>query len=235
MPPPPHPGAVAVECYGRQAERGGGWISFQADAAGKKAPEVVELKPNTTGIWCTELAVAAGGKKGAKGDTGAAGAASLTLVQHQQFNLYKDIGGETAKLTRYVKGLKAGTVVVVSIADTACAKSRPLGPAVYEALGQLGAWPLLAQTTKKPTKAQALASMAPIEYRQAWALIGYKGAPPGTAVCAMGTRSTLLRLEATFGVDGGEGAAARTCIRAKNEDLCSIIDVVTGGGQDSAV
>ena len=49
-----------------------------------------------------------------------------------------------------------GRIVAVSIADTACAKSRPLGAKVYEALRRLG----------------AATDMPAIEYRQAWALIG---------------------------------------------------------------
>ena len=66
----------------------------------------------------------------------------------------------------------------MSIADTACAKSRPLGANVYESLRRLG----------------AAADMPAIEYRQAWALVGFKGAQPGTAVHSMGMRSTLLRV-----------------------------------------
>ena len=75
-------------------------------------------------------------------------------------------------------------------------------------------------------------TMEPVLYRQAWALIGCKGAAPGSACSAMGKRSTLLRLEATFGFDKSSG-----CVRivAKKEDQTSIIDVVTGGGQDCAV
>jgi len=125
MPPPSHPGAVAVECYGRQAERGGGWVSFAPGGAGAAAT-VVDLKPNTTGIWCTELALTAGGGKSG----GGGGGARMALVAHEQFNLYKDLAGETSRFAKYVCGLAAGAVVVVSIADTACAKSRPLGPKV---------------------------------------------------------------------------------------------------------
>ena len=116
-------------------------------------------------------------------------------------------------LKTYLDGLDAGAIVIVSIADTACAKSRPLGKGVYEALTLIG----------------AAANMEPILYRQAWALIGFKGAEPGTAVTAMGKRSTLLRLEATFAFR--EGAVV---IESRKEDQTSIIEVVTGGGQDTA-
>ena len=46
--------------------------------------------------------------------------------------------------------------MAVSIADTACAKSRPLGAKLYDSLRKLG----------------AATDMPAIEYRQAWALIG---------------------------------------------------------------
>ena len=230
MPPPRHPGAVAVECFGRQAERGGGWISYAA--TGTSPPERVELKPNTTGIWCTELELSAT-PAAAKGSVSKAVAETLqqppqlSLIGHRQFNLYKDLAKETAKLAAYVSSLPEGRVVVVSIADTACAASRPLGPQVYAALQQLG----------------AASDMEPILYRQAWALIGWKGATPGSAVHSMGQRATLLRLEATFALQPssgpGKGSKAssqlETVLVNKKKDSTSIVDVVTGGGQDCAV
>jgi retron-type reverse transcriptase len=63
-------------------------------------------------------------------------------------------------------------------------------------------------------------------------MVGYKGCAPGGALTAMGTRSTLLRLDATFGVDK---AKKTTMAVKKKADLTSIIDVVIGQGQDSAV
>ena len=73
----------------------------------------------------------------------------------------------------------------------------------------------------------------PVRRDQAWALIGYKGAPPGTALTTMGARSTLLRLEARFARVAGPAGAVSLC--AKKEGLTSIADVVTGGNQDCAV
>jgi hypothetical protein len=228
MSPPSRPGAVAVECFGRQAERGGGWVSFATTGAAGSKPELVELKPNTTGLWCTELALTAtpGAKPGPSTAAPAITAVQLSLVGHRQFNLYKDLAKETASLAAYVAALPAGRVVVISIADTACAAKRPLGPKVYEALQQLG----------------ADANMAPIAYRQAWALIGWKGATPGSAVHSMGQRATLLRLEAMFALQpsvpgkGGAGAGEHaTVLVSQKEDRTSIVDVVTGGGQDCAV
>ena len=52
------PGDVAVECYGRQAERGGGWMAFH----GAKGVETLELTPNSVGIWVAELAFDGSGK-----------------------------------------------------------------------------------------------------------------------------------------------------------------------------
>ena len=46
---------VGVECYGRQAEKGGGWVSFVPDAG--MSAHIINLKPNTTGVWCTEFGV----------------------------------------------------------------------------------------------------------------------------------------------------------------------------------
>lgn len=242
MPAPSHAGAVAVECYGRQAERGGGWVSFvggddagggggggkRKKAGGKKA-ELVELRPNSTGVWVTELELLQPSAASASASMSTwAEASGIRLRQHEQFNLYKDLTGETKRLSSYISSLPKGRIIVVSIADTACAKSRPIGAKVYEALRKVG----------------AAADMPAIEYRQAWALLGYKGAPEGAAVQSMGMRSTLLRLEATFAFKCdaagntkkvGAWSEKQVAIKNSKEDLTSIIDVVTGGGQDCAV
>ncbi len=202
-------GAVAVECYGRQAARGGGWFAY-APGGGAEAAKL-ELKENSVGIWLAELALRAGG-----GGAGAGGGARLELKSHERINLYKD-PPELAKLQKRVAQMPAGAPVLLGIADTACAAKRPLGKAVYACLRELG----------------APADMPPIEYRKAWAMIGFKGAAPGAALTAMGTRSTLLRLDATFARDAATGATSLA--RAEPPDLTNIIDVVTGGGQDCAV
>ena len=62
-------------------------------------------------------------------------------------------------------------------------------------------------------------------------MIGFKGASPGAAQTAMGTRSTLLRLDATLSSSG----KATNMSKKGNADLTSIIDVCIGTGQDSAV
>ena len=190
---------------------------------------MVELRPNSTGVWVTELELLQPSAASASASMSTwAEASGIRLRQHEQFNLYKDLTGETKRLSSYISSLPKGRIVVVSIADTACAKSRPIGAKVYEALRKVG----------------AAADMPAIEYRQAWALLGYKGAPEGAAVQSMGMRSTLLRLEATFafkcdaaGNTKKVGAWSEKQVSIKNskEDLTSIIDVVTGGGQDCAV
>jgi hypothetical protein len=106
-------------------------------------------------------------------------------------------------------------LIISGIADTACAAKRPLTAAAYALLAQFG----------------APKDMPKIEYRAAWAMIGYKGCPPGAAAVAMGDRSTLLRLDCSIKRQGG----TTTLVKLAEPSLLSIIDVVTGGGQDCAV
>lgn len=194
-------GDVAIECFGRQAERGGGWMAFKAEP--DKPATVLELKENSVGIWCAELEWADRGEK-------------LKLKKHDRLNFYANLNSATRELQRRVKAMNHGTPVILGIADTAAAASRPLTKAVYTALQQLG----------------APSDMPAIEYRAAWALIGFKGAAPGDALTAMGTRSTLLRLDATFSLDAQGNTKLMKHVQP---DLTSIIDVVTGGGQDEPV
>ena len=56
------------------------------------------------------------------------------------------------------------------------------------------------------------------------------GGDYGTALTAMGKRSTLLRLHCTFATKNG-----RTEMATREVVDTNIIDVVTGGGQDCAV
>ena len=182
---------VAVECYGRQADRGGGWMAFH----GINGVETLQLTPNSVGIWCAELQFV--------GD-------KLALVSHKRLDFYNKREKATAEFQKQVEKMKDGTPVLLGIADTACAASRPLGQGVYNTLYKLG----------------APKDMPKIEYRAAWAFIGYKGAKAGTAQHAMGTRSTLLRLDASIPKKGS--------LVKKDVDNTSIIDVCIGTGQDSA-
>jgi hypothetical protein len=145
--------------------RGGGWMSFRANADdGKGKATVVELKPNMTGFHAVQLklcktAVAGGAagmmgmfsKKAAPAPAPAAAAAAgagahpqaLQMVsQHtdkQRFNLYKDTEKECTRFCSWVDKLPKGRVVLICITDTAMAASRPLPKRLYTALAQLGA------------------------------------------------------------------------------------------------
>lgn len=202
-------GDVAVECFGRQAEKGGGWMAFNGRDG---VAEVLDLKENSVGIWYLQLNWTRNGQ--------------LELAKHDRLNFYANMGAALRELQKRIREMPSGSPVVLGIADTAVAASRPLTKAVYETLHTLGA-PL---------------DMPAIQYRAAWAMIGFKGAKPGQALTAMGTRSTLLRLDATFtrqqrrAGDDDHSSIFETSVRArKPPDLTSIIDVVTGGGQDEAV
>merc|ERR1712072_1028458 len=113
-------GDVAVECYGRQADRGGGWMAFH----GINGVETLQLTPNSVGIWCAELQFVDG---------------KLALVSHKRLDFYNKREKATAEFQKQVEKMKDGTPVLLGIADTACAASRPLGQGVYNTLYKLGA------------------------------------------------------------------------------------------------
>ena len=194
------PGAVSLECYGRQAERGGGWVAFNAGR--DSGVERLVLTPNSVGIWVSELRWTT--KR------------QLALARHERLNFYANVVKAMRQLQKMIGEMPEGTPVLMSIADTAFAASRPLPKEFYKTMEILG----------------ASESMPKLEYRVAWGFIGFKGCVPGKAVTAMGQRSTLLRLEGRFKLTK-EGKTA--LIAEAEPDLTSIIDVVTGGGQDCAV
>lgn len=160
--------------------RGGGWFSFQSDPSGKSEPTIVELEPNRTGFHVLELEIDSTQKLVLKN----------AFVNKTRFNIYKDEIKETARFAKWIESLPAGRIVMITITDTAIAAKRPPGKALYEALQLLGA-----STT-----------MERIGYRQPFAMIGMKGAPPGTASQAMDKTKILLRMEGTF--VHGKGSAA---------------------------
>lgn len=84
----------------------------------------VELPKNRTGLWVAALKLETSG---------------LSLVSMERFDVYKDTSSETSALVKFVDALPVGAVVLVSITDTAVAKTRPLSRALYDALGALGA------------------------------------------------------------------------------------------------
>jgi hypothetical protein len=64
---------------------------------------------------------------------------AFTHISTERFNLYKDTDAESKRWVKWVDKLPVGRVVVICITDTAMARTRPLGEAVYEALRKLGA------------------------------------------------------------------------------------------------
>jgi hypothetical protein len=199
-----HPGALSVECYGRQAERGGGWMAFNED--GKDKVTKVAMTPNSTGIWMAQLKFT-----GTTGDD----TNLLEMGKFERLNFYADVNKATAHLKKCLGAMPEGSPVVFGIADTACAAKRPITAAAYALFEQFGA-PF---------------DMPKIEYRAAWAMIGYKGCVPGQAAVAMGDRSTLLRIDCS-----AQRIKGKTILKKlAAPSLLSIIDVVTGGGQDCAV
>eukprot|EP00939_MAST-03C_sp_MAST-3C-sp1_P005413 g5413.t1 len=160
---------------GRSAASVGAEEKGEGGTAGDEDDDTVatiELEGNRVGIWVAQFRLVP--------DT-----FDLKHVSTQRFNFYQNLPGETASFCSYVRSLKKNDIVVATITDTAAARTRPLGVAVYEALRRLG----------------APGDMLPIKYRQAWSLVGYKGAEWGDAIVAQGSRSTLLRLEVQFGFD----------------------------------
>jgi len=73
----------------------------------------VELPKNRVGLWFLELDLKPSG--------------ALACVALERFDLYNDQGGAQAKAFHaHVKALPEGRVVLISITDTAMAKTRPL-------------------------------------------------------------------------------------------------------------
>ena len=169
-PPKRGSGALSVETNGYAAGRGWGWIAWASGPRG--AVETQHFKKNATGIHVVEL-----------DGVGRAGAVHFDLVAVHRFNLYQDTAGETARFAKWVAALPARRVVGVCITDTAMAKTRPLGAPVYAAFRALG----------------APASLTLIGYREPFAFLGWKGAPPGAAAVALDAKKQskqLLRLDA---------------------------------------
>ena len=129
----------------------------------------IQLPKNRVGLWFLDLE-----HKQASG--------ALKCVALERFDLYNQVDAQTAAFRAYVDALPAGRVVLISITDTAMAKTRPLPRAVYDTLRLLGA----------PDHVE------PIGYRMPFAFIGVKGAPPGTAALALDKTKVILRLEATI-------------------------------------
>jgi hypothetical protein len=183
-PPPAGSGVVAVECNGYAAGRGSGWVSWQPPTPGGAAV-VVRFPKNKTGLHVVELQVV----------SNKSSFVGFAQVSVQRFDLYKDTEKESKRWAAWVSGLPLGRVVCVCITDTAMAKTRPLPPAVYDALRALGAPP----------------SLTLIGYREPFAFVGACGLAPGTAAAALDPKKqskTLLRVHATLALSSSAASAA---------------------------
>ena len=217
-PPPSAPGAVGVECNGYSAGKGAGWFSFVRGRAAKKAridsffkpkapaaklgpatwdapkrtnpvstnlevkPTVddaglvtIQLPKNRVGLWFLELEEKNGG---------------LRCVALERFDLYNKVEAQAEAFHAHVARMPAGRVALVSITDTAMAKTRPLPKLVYDTLRLLGGED----------------HIEPIGYRMPFGFVGVRGAAAGTAICALDKTKVILRLEGSV-VRRGDGVA----------------------------
>jgi len=177
-------GALSVETNGYAAGRGWGWIAWQTCPKGGNVVEIEKFKKNATGIHVVELAIVPPKAKGH--------VVTFKLRKVHRFDLYKDTTSESARFKKWVQKLPPSTVVGVCITDTAMAKTRPLGPDVYQAFKGLG----------------APESLTLIGYREPFAFLGWKGAKKGDAALALDAKKqskALLRLDATIAM-GKNGA-----------------------------
>lgn len=215
-PPPSAPGCVGVECNGYSAGKGAGWFSFVQGRKAKKAritsffkPKVpkklgpvtwdapkrtnpvstnleapptvdddgvvtIALPKNRVGLWFLDLEE----KNGA-----------LKCIALERFDLYNKVEAQAQAFHAYVEAMPEGRVALVSITDTAMAKTRPLPKLVYDTLWLLGGED----------------QIEPIGYRMLFGFVGVRGAKAGSAVCALDKTKVILRLEAK--IVRGEGVA----------------------------
>ncbi|KAH8051990.1 hydrolase [Aureococcus anophagefferens] len=157
----------------------------------------VELPKNRVGLWYLEL------------DPKPSGA--LQCCALERFDLYNDATFvQSDAFHAHVAALPPGRVVLISITDTAMAKTRPLPKKVYDTLRLLGA----------PDHIE------PIGYRMPFAFIGARGAAPGAASLALDKTKVILRLEASAKRDG-DGAVV---IADQNEERTDITEPVLTSG-----
>ena len=206
-PPPAARGAVAVDCAGYACGRGSAWFAFQPGDGPAKPPTRLDCAKNSVGLHVLELEMRKpitaffGGGAAGGGDDGRRLTRAAGKANPRRYDVYNDASGAVAdEFCARVRGLPPGRVVVVTIADSAIAKTRPLPPRVYDALRALGA-----------PRAE---EMTTIGYRNPFAFIGVKGAPPGSyeeafAIDVRAQSKCVLRVSATVVVVGGaRGLAA---------------------------
>ena len=211
--------SAQVECNGYSAGKGAGWFSFVRGRAAKraridaffkpKAPAAklgpatwdppkrtnpvstnLEVKPtvddaglvtiqlpkNRVGLWFLELEEKNCG---------------LRCVALERFDLYNKVEAQAEAFHAHVARMPAGRVALVSITDTAMAKTRPLPKLVYDTLRLLGGED----------------HIEPIGYRMPFGFVGVRGAAAGTAICALDKTKVILRLEANVRRGDGDGVA----------------------------
>ena len=244
-PPPSAPGAVGVECNGYSAGKGAGWFSFVRGRAAKKAridsffkpkapaaklgpatwdapkrtnpvstnlevkPTVddaglvtIQLPKNRVGLWFLELEEKNGG---------------LRCVALERFDLYNKVEAQAEAFHAHVARMPAGRVALVSITDTAMAKTRPLPKLVYDTLRLLGGED----------------HIEPIGYRMPFGFVGVRGAAAGTAICALDKTKVILRLEAS--VRRGDGGVALEAKGVERFDITEhILSSTDGDGAAAA-
>ena len=136
----------------------------------------IQLPKNRVGLWFLELEEKNGG---------------LRCVALERFDLYNKVEAQAEAFHAHVARMPAGRVALVSITDTAMAKTRPLPKLVYDTLRLLGGED----------------HIEPIGYRMPFGFVGVRGAAAGTAICALDKTKVILRLEAS--VRRGDGGWRR--------------------------
>ena len=155
-------GRVVVDVAGWACGRGSAWVAYETGIRPKPKPargggagagvaaqqaqhtaHWVEFPKNTTGFHALELSLVNGGGGGGDGGGGGGGGrgkrkagppeGSIRLVAQHRFHLYSDVEGASKKFVAFVAQLPPGRCVAIAIADSAIAKTRPLGPEVGRA------------------------------------------------------------------------------------------------------
>ena len=120
----------------------------------------IQLPKNRVGLWF--LAIAARGEERRS-------AVEEKNVALERFDLYNKVEAQSEAFHAHVARMPAGRVALVSITDTAMAKTRPLPKLVYDTLRLLGGED----------------HIEPIGYRMPFGFVGVRGAAAGTAICAL--------------------------------------------------
>jgi len=241
-PPRSGDGAVAVECAGWACGRGSAWVSYreakgtkkqsslasffgggkkqaaeEGEEEGKTSPGLprglskIDFTKNSTGIHCVELCL---------DDKGT----GFRKIKQHRFKLYDKLDEESKHFCEWVQRLPVGQVILMSIADSAIAKSRPLPSEFYDALRLLGA--------PDPDSCEV------IGYRNPFCGIFIKGGSPGEAAFGLDKHAqskTIIRLEAKVVRESCEGGKARVRLVDVRDTRTLATDVLYNGKAPKAV